>query len=710
MSPLLLIPLLAVLLGPERDVVPPRMGLPPTDDRVNVIASNGHTFLAGYTADDVSFVAVLDEDGQPDPTMRSSRIGNAVAIASDGDNYLAVVNQAFRSSLILFDRDGAAIREVMRVEPIFEVGSRGVVWTGVDYVVAWWDNSVIRALRVTRDGFLTGAPFEVTTSALGKPYLAVADGEVRLAVVAIEADRTEVHLFRVAGESAAGVEVLRPGHPAIADFIGSKDQFLLLLSESIPGTAVFNVYRLANDDPPRITISSPREQWTQEEVGPGAARLLRLRDGVLLYGSTEKVVVAQRLAWDGSPVSERLAVLDTRVGYSVVRAAANDNSVVFAWTEAFPYPSGSDVVAAGIDADLSSRSDGVPDGVAIARGASSRQPPSVAKSASSTLIVWRERLEGLAWIAGALDGRGIIISAPSAFLGDPDVASDGQGFLVTWTAPTHPTQTDWSRIAVFARTVDAQGTMGDILEIPADDAVGARVAGNRGGYVIVWEDPDHTPPFQRYGSRILASRVDSAGRRLDATPVTAAGPAAAEPAIASDGERFLIAWTSGYCVSRFGGCSYQTSFNLKARIFDASLQPVTSEFSISDDPSIGEVDASVASSGDGWLVAWTVWQSDYADIGYANISAEGFVGAAYRPMPASDRRTHAAVAWMGTRYEIVSLFNYRVEDIPGATYPALASGILVYTRRAPERGLGAAPQVFTREVLDTNVRRRAAAR
>jgi hypothetical protein len=173
-------------------------------------------------------------------------------------------------------------------------------------------------------------------------------------------------------------------------------------------------------------------------------------------------------------------------------------------------------------------------------------------------------------------------------------------------------------------------------------------------------------------------------------------------------------------------------------VFNATdLQPLSGEFVISDEPLTNEREAEIASSGEGWLVTWSAERrifdesisqlADLADAGYAFVSEAGFVAAAHRPVPQVASRTDPAVSWNGRHYLVISehqnnLVGTRIakngvridsEDAvvaEGGSEPALAGSLLVYERIAPERGIGAAPQIFMREIGDSTGRRRAVSR
>jgi hypothetical protein len=717
--------LLSALLvsGPESDVIPPRIGIPPTSESARFLASDGETFLAAYQADAHPFVAQLARDGTPHgTTMVPGVAGHAIAIASDGERYLALVQPPEEpAAVLLLNADGSVIREVMEISPFLYNAQRSVLWSGSDYVVAWRSEATVYSARISRDGALLQPPFEVAQRAKHSPLLAMVRGEVVLATVTAPDDADEVHLFSIGSASATPAEVLKPGRPFIADIIPSGEGLLMLLRESIPGTAVLNLYRLEAGQPPQITASFADGEWT-------TPALLELPDGSLIYGSRESLIVAQRLAPNGSVIAPPAAIFDTRLHLpSLLQAATNGAVIVFLWSDLLGEPDGGlDPVVATIDLALAEArgGDGIPDGVLMVRGASSRTSPRVAVAGETSLTVWQEVLEGRTWIGGAVDGRELRV-ADLEFGGEADVASDGERFLVAWS----------DGLAIRARVIDRTGSMTDVITVTEARAFRPRVAAGGGHFLVVWEDPDRSVFNSRYGSFVFGRRIDAGGHLVDTDRVQLAGPSASDPTVASDGDRFLVAWTAGSICLRVY-CPISTPLNLSGRVFDGNLQPASSEFVISEEGTTNEMDASVASSGDGWLVTWsaerTLWDPErflfatIADAGYAFVSAASFVGAAHRPVPELEAlRRDTTVAWTGTHYLLVSkqqgrLIGARVaengvriddQDVVIAedgSEPALAGSLLVYQRIAVERGLGAAPQLFMRELIEPSAPRRRA--
>src|SRR5688500_2363021 len=80
-----------LVAGPEIDAAPVRLGEPVTGSAITNIVSSSNGFLVGVLAGGVSLAIPLDSAGRPlRETLMPSPAGLAVALASDGQRYLAV--------------------------------------------------------------------------------------------------------------------------------------------------------------------------------------------------------------------------------------------------------------------------------------------------------------------------------------------------------------------------------------------------------------------------------------------------------------------------------------------------------------------------------------------------------------------------------------------------------------------------------------------
>jgi hypothetical protein len=179
----------------------------------------------------------------------------------------------------------------------------------------------------------------------------------------------------------------------------------------------------------------------------------------------------------------------------------------------------------------------------ISQAANDEATPRVAAAGSDFLVVWQDARTGGKDIYGArvdaggkvLDPGGIKIIATGASETRPQVASDGENFVVTWSQ-SNPVAADLRAIRV--------GKNGAVLD-PQGILVAASSGAKPGG--IVWGGSDYLVAWEgggTFGTGIYGARLSKDGVPLDATPnFFAATPNNASPlAVASNGSGYLLAW------------------------------------------------------------------------------------------------------------------------------------------------------------------------
>ncbi|HPD15885.1 MAG TPA: hypothetical protein PLE19_13100 [Planctomycetota bacterium] len=123
----------------------------------------------------------------------------------------------------------------------------------------------------------------------------------------------------------------------------------------------------------------------------------------------------------------------------------------------------------------------------------------------------------------------------------PDVAFGGGAYLAVWREGWHG---KGGSARIYAARVSADGKVLDPKGIevsPCKNGVQEqpRVAFGGGAFLVVWQDLRNGKDYD-----VLAARVSPEGKVLDAEPIAvAAGPRTqALPAVASDGQGFLVVW------------------------------------------------------------------------------------------------------------------------------------------------------------------------
>jgi hypothetical protein len=171
--------------------------------------------------------------------------------------------------------------------------------------------------------------------------------------------------------------------------------------------------------------------------------------------------------------------------------------------------------------------------------------PATASNGDRYLIAWLgTRLSGDVILASRIDSGGTILDAMPISLTDDtllrnrvNAASDGENFLVCWTGETP----DTVGMDLYFRRISADGTILDSLPIlVARNHWGIyeqSITYGGGCYFIVWNRDEDI-----YGCRILpdGTVLDSGG-----FVICADQGQQLDPAVASDGHRFLVTWTDG---------------------------------------------------------------------------------------------------------------------------------------------------------------------
>jgi len=203
------------------------------------------------------------------------------------------------------------------------------------------------------------------------------------------------------------------------------------------------------------------------------------------------------------------------------------------------------------------RDDGVevvaPAGQETAGGRGRQQGVAVAAGPGGFLTVWQDRRHGRSFdlfgrrlsAAGAPVGRQAMeISSPAGVLVRGALARAGGGHLAVWRDYRGD-----SRGAIFAAQVEARGALpgveaaGGRALLPAPGAQARPAVASGGGVIlVVWRDHGADP-----SGDILGLRLDArTGEAVDgaALPIGPGPHAAGAPAVAYDGERFMVAWSS----------------------------------------------------------------------------------------------------------------------------------------------------------------------
>ena len=223
--------------------------------------------------------------------------------------------------------------------------------------------------------------------------------------------------------------------------------------------------------------------------------------------------------------------------------AFDGTNYLVVWQEDRGYQFG-DVYAARFSPD---GTDLDPYGIPVAVTRSSEMNPAVAFDGTNFLVTWTKSdafsqgdLYGarISPAGAVLDVGGFPISTQPNLQDFSAVAFDGTNYLVSWTSGGFPTH-------IYAARVAPSGTVLDPDGIAVSTASGSQslpdVAFDGENYLVVWEDQ------RNQASDIYGARVTPAGTVLDPSgfAVSSTTDVQFSPRLAFDGTTFLVVWQDG---------------------------------------------------------------------------------------------------------------------------------------------------------------------
>jgi len=254
-----------------------------------------------------------------------------------------------------------------------------------------------------------------------------------------------------------------------------------------------------------------------------------------------------------------------------------------------------------------------------------RAAPAVAVNYYGYLVVWAHG-KGEATDPGVyaarvdplgnlLDPFGILISASAGEQTRCKVAALPDGFLVAWSAPHGTSLTDWD---ILAARVGWDGTVLDSTPLPVCTMAGAQnspaVAANGNNYLVVWTDSRSTGV---YGSIVTPDG------RLSPTNGFALAAATYEqftPAVAALGTNYLVLWQD----YRHSTASAYASDIYGARVTGSGILLDASGIPICRRPN-SQFQPAVAANANNYLVVWEDYAPEGNDILGARVGADGVV-------------------------------------------------------------------------------------
>jgi len=359
--------------------------------------------------------------------------------------------------------------------------------------------------------------------------------------------------------------------------------------------------------------------------------------------------------------------------------------------------------------------------IAISRAPNTQQYPAVSWDGSNFLVVWQDKRTDEGDIYGArvtpggivLDTAGLAVSRAASMQWFPAIAFDGANYLVIWLdyRDTLTNATFCARVAPDGTVLDTSGVCvspaGEIRN-PQGPAV------NFGGtnFGVVWLENSYRTGYDVYGARvtpeaqvldstplvlstvvadqgapavcfgssdflvgwqdhrtdstcdIMAARISGQGEPLDSggIVVSAARYNQTSPALASDGEDYLVTW------SDFRSGSESDIYGARATTAGDVLDPQGIPISTA---ARNQGPSAVASDGSEYLVVWQDFRVGSWDVYGARVSLDGVVedtsgipisvARRYQENPAiSFVDTDYLVVWQDLRADNFDIYGARV--------------------------------------------------
>ncbi|OJH38081.1 hypothetical protein [Cystobacter ferrugineus] len=354
-----------------------------------------------------------------------------------------------------------------------------VTYNYTDWLIVWVDEGAdadgdIHGARVSPGGVVLDSPALVISSAAGSQRAPVVASYYGPSLVVWEdsgqGGDTDIHGARVTVEGAvldepALVLGASPHGQFSPKVIQGRMPFLVYWDELDSGKWSLQGTRVTSDgevEAPGPRFSVADATWSSSAVALSDFGQLLVVWSHQSLGGSEADIQGAMVPADGS---EPLRLELSLAAGSASAASEHNVKVAFNGTDYLLVWEGQRGGTAHIQATRVSRTGEVldPSGISLGGEGSSQRIPAVASDGVNWLVVWADGYNyRTSDIYGALvsstgevsDPRGVPIRATAAWEDTPAVASNGEGYLVVWTAPGYDRQPD-----VLGMRVTSQGEM-----------------------------------------------------------------------------------------------------------------------------------------------------------------------------------------------------------------------------------------------------------
>jgi len=601
-----------------------------------LLESTGRAYLLAYNTNDGAWTVRLNNDARPENAAQMISSRPVEELATDGTTYCALIAAGqSRSAALLLDENGALLRSI----PIDGWASSVVAISG-NYVVVTIHAGEVRATTISRDGNVaTRVIAEVPELAFARAY-----SNGRRAVVAWFAQDQKREWIDTAvldenGARVAGVRRVSDREkvsysydpPSLAWDGGS---FLVVWRDAVEqtprGVRVASNARLLDTEP--VAIPDPIERFraayngfrtvlvSSESLSAATDPVTRVLTSFQLHDFPEPHVIA----FSATPHSEPDVAATGTVAMAVAREGESYGSItgsIFA-----PAAAGSEQRVVLAPPQFTVFQDG----------------PSVAAAGDLFLVVWREvrdynsriLAKRVAANGAVLDSQPLVIAeegrTPAVF-GEPDVAFDGEAFLVVWHSAAEE---------IRARRLRRDGTfLGDAVQVSRHVETNNR---ERRSPVVVWTGSTHLVAWSEMiplsGTAITvyrAARVARDGTVLDAEESLVLFDHQGHTqgvALAMGKDRALLTTITGEYLAT-------AKWSVQALLFDAEGHPLAdapSRIDEGDDLGVHRLHPAAAWNGSSFLVFWNERVNDHSSALIARrMNADGTIAGALDVGPAT---------------------------------------------------------------------------
>ena len=405
------------------------------------------------------------------------------------------------------------------------------------------------------------------------------------------------------------VLVAAPGAQQLPAVAANGSLFLVVWEDARnPASAVANVYGTRVKDDGTIADPNGLEITTDGGTAPAAAAN---GDGFLVVWEDGRDAAKNGLDIYGTRISSGGQIVDAggipiskadRDQLAPAASASGSDSFVV-WQDGRNVETAPDIYGTLV---TSKGEVALPDGIPIGVGGSIQISPAIAFNGENHLVVWAEQGQsGEFGIHGMrvspsgtlLDPNGLPISTVAGDKLVPSVAAQGKDFLVVWEDYRNA---DTAFIDIYGGRVSGDGSLPDRGGFPIGTGEAFRfapaVAAGTSDYLVVWQDLRN---LAESGIDVFGARVTTAGEVSDPNgiPINTAAADQTSPALAFNGNHYLVAWTDARNAEMSDLDIYGTFVSPEAKVSDPAGMLLSTGSSDEQHPA-------TAATASNYLVVW----------------------------------------------------------------------------------------------------------